>query len=126
MKKLKIYISTIFAWSFLSFALLKLFQVTISNVSFVSLIVVMSLYFLYLFYLWIRLKSIPSYLEYMIITFVYALFITGFAFVYNMVFKMNEGNYFSLLGYFAFAILITTLISGSILYWLTRLIIKIL
>jgi len=125
-EKTKTYISTIFAWSFLSFALMKLSQALCSNVTFLSLIIVMSLYFLYLFYLWIRIKSRPSYLEYIIIAVGYTISITIFIFLYNMIFKRNVDNDFSILGYFALGIFIVTIISGSLLYWLVRLIIKIL
>ena len=124
-EKIKTYISSIFAWSFLSFALFKLSQALMSNVMFISLIVIMSTYLLYLFYLWIRIKSRPTYLEYFVMSVAYSIFFIGFTILYNMIFKRNAGNEFNIIGYPSIAIFIFTMISSTVMYWLVRLVIKI-
>lgn len=122
---MKTYISTIFAWSFLSFAL-YIFCLSIPSINaYLELTLICSMYFLYLFYLWLRTKLRPTYLEYLILSVVYVCLIVGLGFLYHIIFIFNRGNKFEEIGLLIIGLLAIISISCSGFYWFIRLVIKI-
>jgi hypothetical protein len=124
-EKIKTYILTIFSWGFLSFALYKLTTTFLSSYSFLSVIALALMYFLYLFYLWIRIKSRPAYLVYLINSFFYVGLIIGFRYLYHIVFILRQDNEFDDIGYVFLGLFLIIGLSCSAFYWIIRFFIKI-
>jgi hypothetical protein len=120
-KKIYIYTSSLFAWSFLSLACYKLSLLYFTSTAWNILTFILP-YFFYLFYLWFRIKSRPKYIEYLILSTFYLALYLGFRFLYFSIILRGHDFEFADFDITVFlGLLGVIVISSTAFYWLTRL-----